>query len=62
VAEIVRAAILLLVLTMGLRAIGIAEDIVNIASILSLGTIAVAFALSFGLGGRDAAGRPRVPP
>lgn len=57
VAEVTRAAILVLVLAMGLHAMGIAEDIVNLAFLLSLGAIAVAFALAFGLGGRDAAGR-----
>ena len=35
---------------------GIADDIVNLAFALTLGAIAVAFALSFGLGGREAAG------
>ena len=57
VAEIARAAILVLVLAMGLRAMGIAEDIVTLAFMLGLGAVAVAFALSFGLGGREAAGR-----
>ncbi|MDH3350665.1 MAG: mechanosensitive ion channel [Gammaproteobacteria bacterium] len=56
-AGIMRAAILGLVLAMGLRAMGIADDIVNLAFGLVLGSIAVAFALSFGLGGREAAGR-----
>ena len=42
---------------MGLRAMGIADDIVNLAFGLTLGAIAVAVALAFGLGGRDAAGR-----
>ncbi len=56
-AGILRAAILGLVLAMGLRAMGIADDIVNLAFGLVLGAIAVAFALSFGLGGREAAGR-----
>ena len=41
---------------MGLRAMGLADDIVNLAFGLTLGAIAVAFALSFGLGGREAAG------
>ena len=45
-----------IVLAMGLRAMGIADDIVNLAFALTLGAIAVAFALSFGLGGREAAG------
>lgn len=56
VAGIARFGILGLVLAMGLRAMGIADDIVNLAFGLTLGAIAVAFALSFGLGGREAAG------
>jgi len=57
VAGILRAAIIGLVLAMGLRAMGIADDIVNLAFGLVLGAVAVAFALSFGLGGREAAGK-----
>ena len=57
VANIVRFAILGLILAMGLRAMGLADDIVNLAFGLTLGAIAVAVALSFGLGGREAAGR-----
>jgi hypothetical protein len=57
VANIVRFAILGLVLAMGLRAMGLADDIVNLAFGLTLGAVAVAVALSFGLGGREAAGR-----
>jgi hypothetical protein len=56
-AQLARVAILGLVLAMGLRAMGIADDIVNLAFGLTLGAVAIAFALSFGLGGRDAAGR-----
>ena len=56
-ANIARIAILGLVIAMGLRAMGIADDIVNLAFGLTLGSVAVAFALAFGLGGRDAAGR-----
>ncbi len=56
-ARIARFAILGLVLAMGLRAMGIASDIVNLAFGLTLGAVAVAGALSFGLGGREAAGR-----
>jgi hypothetical protein len=52
-----RVAILGLVIAMGLRAMGIADDIVNLAFGLTLGAVAVAAALSFGLGGREAAGR-----
>ena len=56
-AGILRVAILGLVLAMGLRAMGIADDIVNLAFGLILGAVAVAFAVSFGLGGREAAGK-----
>lgn len=56
-ASIARFAILGLVSAMGLRAMGIADDIVNLAFGLILGAIAVAVALAFGLGGREAAGR-----
>ena len=56
-ARIARLAILGIVLAMGLRAMGIADDIVNLAFGLTLGAIAVAVALAFGLGGREAAGR-----
>ncbi len=55
--RIARVAILGLVIAMGLRAMGIADDIVNLAFGLVLGAVAVATALAFGLGGRDAAGR-----
>jgi hypothetical protein len=57
VSRIARIAILGLVIAMGLRAMGIADDIVNLAFALTFGAIAVAVALSFGLGGREAAGR-----
>ena len=56
-ANLARVAILALVLAMGLRAMGIADDIVNIAFTLTFGAVAVAIALSFGLGGREAAGK-----
>jgi hypothetical protein len=56
-AKIARLAILGLVLSMGLRAMGIADDIVNMAFAFTFGAIAIAVALSFGLGGREAAGR-----
>ena len=56
-ATIARVAILGLVIAMGLRAMGIADDIVNLAFLLAFGAVAVAVALSFGLGGREAAGR-----
>ncbi|MFC6204746.1 MULTISPECIES: mechanosensitive ion channel [Psychrobacter] len=56
-ANIVRVLIMGLVLAMGLKAMGIADSIVNLAFGLTLGAVAVAFALSFGLGGQEAAGR-----
>jgi len=56
-ARLARVAILGLVFAMGLRAMGIADDIVNLAFGLTLGSVAVAFALAFGLGGREAAGK-----
>lgn len=56
-AGIARYAILGLVLAMGLSAMGIADDIVNLAFALVFGAVAVAVALSFGLGGREAAGK-----
>ncbi|OOS23206.1 mechanosensitive ion channel [Moraxella pluranimalium] len=56
-ANIVRVLIMGLVLAMGLKAMGIADSIVNLAFGLTLGAVAVAFALSFGLGGQEAAAR-----
>jgi hypothetical protein len=55
--EVARVAIIALVLAMGLRAMGIADDIVNLGFALTFGAVAVAIALAFGLGGREAAGR-----
>lgn len=54
--SIARFATLGLFLAISLRYMGIADDIVNLAFGLILGAVAVAFALSFGLGGREAAG------
>ncbi|NLE55405.1 MAG: mechanosensitive ion channel, partial [Lentisphaerae bacterium] len=56
-AGLARVAIIGLVVAMGLRSMGIADDIVRMAFGLTLGGVAVAFALSFGLGGREAAGK-----
>jgi hypothetical protein len=56
-ANIARIAIIGLVVAMGLRAMGIADDIVNMAFGLTLGSVAIAVALAFGLGGREAAGK-----
>jgi hypothetical protein len=57
VARLARIAIIGLVIAMGLRAMGIADDIVNLAFALTFGSVAVAIALAFGIGGREAAGR-----
>lgn len=55
--NLVRILIMGLVIAMGLRAMGIADSIVNLAFGLTLGAVAVAFALAFGLGGRQPAER-----
>jgi len=55
-ASIARVAIMGLVLAMGLDTMGIAETVVQAALMLTLGAVAVALALAFGLGGREAAG------
>ena len=55
--NLVRVLIMGLVVAMGLRAMGIADSIVNLAFGLILGAVAVAFALAFGLGGRQPAER-----
>ena len=55
--NLVRILIMGLVIAMGLRAMGIADSIVNLAFGLTLGSVAVAFALAFGLGGRQPAER-----
>jgi len=53
--NIARIAILGLVLAMGLKSMGLADNIVNMAFGFSIGGVAIAAALAFGLGGRDAA-------
>ena len=53
--QIARIAIIVLVSAMALQQIGVAPDIVNLAFGLLLGALAVAIALSFGLGSRDIA-------
>ena len=53
--QIARIAILVLVSAMALQQIGVAPDIVNLAFGLLLGALAVAIAISFGLGSRDIA-------
>ena len=57
IAQIARIAVIVLGAAMGLRQMGIANDIVNLAFGLLLGALAVAAALAFGLGSREVAGR-----
>ncbi len=56
-ASIAKMAVMAVFLAFGLSTMGIAENIVNMTFGLTLGAAAVAFALSFGLGGREAAGK-----
>jgi hypothetical protein len=56
-AAIARASILVFTGAMALRELGLADEIVNLAFGLTLGAIAVAAALAFGLGSREIAGR-----
>ena len=56
-AGVVRIGIIGLFLAIALRTMGIANSIVELAFGLSLGAVAVAVALSYGLGGREAAGK-----
>ena len=56
-APVIRVAIIVLGTAIGLRFMGLADDIINMAFGLLLGAVAVAFALAFGLGGREPAGR-----
>ena len=55
--NLVRILIMGLVIAMGLKEMGIADSMVNLAFGLTLGSVAVAFALAFGLGGRQPAER-----
>lgn len=57
VSSIIRTAVLAIFLAMGLKTMGMADDIINMAFGITLGTIAITVALSFGLGGREAAGK-----
>ncbi|WP_369049119.1 mechanosensitive ion channel [Tenacibaculum sp. UWU-22] len=57
VASIIKVAILAIFLAIGLRRMGIADDIINLAFGITLGAVALTVVLSFGLGGREAAGK-----
>ena len=55
--SVVKFAIIGIFIAFALHTMGIAQSIVNMAFGLTLGALAVAFALAFGLGGREAAGK-----
>ncbi len=57
IASIIRICVLAIFLAMGLKTMGIGDDIINMAFGITLGTVAITIALSFGLGGREAAGK-----
>jgi hypothetical protein len=52
-----RIGILVLAGAMALRQMGLADEIINLAFGLTLGAVALAVALAFGVGGREIAGR-----
>ena len=56
-AALARIAILILAGAVALRAIGIANEIITLAFGLTLGAVAVAAAVAFGVGGRDLAAK-----
>lgn len=55
--QVARGAVLVLAIAMALSQMGLAPEIINLAFGLTLGAIAVAVALAFGLGGRETARR-----
>jgi len=55
--SLVRGAIIFLSVAIGLGQMGIAENVINIVFSLGVGAIAVAFALSVGLGAKDEMGK-----
>jgi Mechanosensitive ion channel, conserved TM helix len=54
-AKVARLGVIVLASAMALLQMGLANEIVNLAFGLTLGALAVAFALAFGLGGREVA-------
>lgn len=55
--SIAKFAVLFIFLALGLNTMGIANEIVELAFGLTVGAVAVAVALAYGLGGREAAGK-----
>lgn len=57
VSNIIKIAIIAIFLAISLGRMGIADNIINLAFGITLGAIALTIVLSFGLGGREAAGK-----
>ncbi|MEX0274932.1 MAG: mechanosensitive ion channel, partial [Flavobacteriaceae bacterium] len=57
VSSVIQVAIMAIFLAIGLRAMGIADEIINLAFGITLGTVALTIVLAFGLGGREAGGK-----
>jgi len=57
VGRVAQVAIIVFAASMSLRTVGLANDVINLAFGLTLGALALAAALAFGLGGREVAGR-----
>ncbi|MBD0831774.1 mechanosensitive ion channel [Aestuariibaculum sediminum] len=57
VANIIKVSVLAVFLAIGLNRMGIADEIVNLAFGIVLATVGLTVVLSFGLGGREAAGK-----
>ena len=53
---VAKVSVIVLAGAMGLRQMGLANEIITTAFTLTLGAVAVAFAIAFGIGGRDEAG------
>jgi hypothetical protein len=56
-ALVAQVGIILLFGAMGLRQMGVADSIINLAFAILFGAVGVAVAIAFGVGGRGAAGR-----
>jgi len=57
VSRVAQIAIIVFAASISLRELGLANDVINLAFGLTLGALALAAALAFGLGGREVAGR-----
>jgi uncharacterized oligopeptide transporter (OPT) family protein len=55
-AKVAKSAVVIISIFMALQQVGVAEEIVTAAFTLSLGAVALAFGLAFGLGNRELAG------